>query len=237
MSVYGMDEGRNLHPVYTKEEIATILQQLINGGTLAGIDPNLTPIIKALREANGKDLSFWLGTEAEYNAINPAPAAKEIMLRVGADGKVYFCTDNSMVSDLMDNLISAAENTVADGVAAYQGAIQTNAANITKVSNDLTAAETRLAAADTSINAAKQDKHKTATATLTVAGWSSNAQTVTVSGVTASNTVFVSADAASMSAYGAAGVKCTAQAAGKLTFTCDSVPEAALTVNVTILGV
>lgn len=73
------------------------------------------------------------------------------------------------------------------------------------------------------------------TGSLTVAGWSSKKQTISVAGVTASNCVIVAPAPASQEAYVAAGVKCTTQASGKLTFTCQSVPTAALTVNVAIL--
>lgn len=73
------------------------------------------------------------------------------------------------------------------------------------------------------------------TASLTVAGWSNNRQTVAVQGVTASNSVVVSPDASSFTAYGESGVYCSAQAANSLTFSCESVPTAALTVNVLIV--
>ena len=71
---------------------------------------------------------------------------------------------------------------------------------------------------------------------LTVAGWSSNTQTVTVTGVTATNTVFVSPAPASASDYASAGIICTAQGTDSLTFTCTTVPANAITVNVVIMG-
>ena len=80
-----------------------------------------------------------------------------------------------------------------------------------------------------------QAKAKTATATLAAASWSSKQQTVSVTGVTASNIVVVSPAPASMLAYSEATVRCTAQGAGTLTFTCTDVPSADLTVNVLIL--
>ena len=70
--------------------------------------------------------------------------------------------------------------------------------------------------------------------TLTVAGWSDNSQTVTVSGVTDNNAVVISPAPSSYSSYGEFGVYCSAQAANRLTFVCDSVPDVALTVNVFI---
>lgn len=68
------------------------------------------------------------------------------------------------------------------------------------------------------------------TVTLTVSGWLSYNQTVTVNGVTASNLVTVSV---SDNIY---GIVCTAQATNKLTFTCETVPTANVTVNVAILS-
>ena len=73
------------------------------------------------------------------------------------------------------------------------------------------------------------------TGSLTVARWSNKKQTISVAGVTASNCVIVAPAPASQEAYVAAGIKCTTQTSGKLTFTCQSVPTAALTVNVAIL--
>ena len=70
--------------------------------------------------------------------------------------------------------------------------------------------------------------------TLTVAGWSGNSQTITVSGVTANNAVVVSPAPGSYLSYGEFGVYCSAQAVNSLTFVCDSTPDVALTVNVLI---
>ena len=72
------------------------------------------------------------------------------------------------------------------------------------------------------------------TATLTVAGWSNNTQTVSVTGVTASNTVLVTYAPTSKADYTAADIYCTAQAAGSLTFACTTTPTSEITVNVMI---
>lgn len=62
-----------------------------------------------------------------------------------------------------------------------------------------------------------------------------NTQTVSVTSVTATNTVFVAPAPASASDFAAAGVICTAQGAGTLTFTCTTIPSNNITVNVVIL--
>ena len=79
------------------------------------------------------------------------------------------------------------------------------------------------------------DSREVTTATLSTGSWSNKTQAVTVTGVTATNTVFVTPAPASLSAYGNAGVYCSAQAANSLTFTCETVPSANLTVNIIIL--
>lgn len=74
-----------------------------------------------------------------------------------------------------------------------------------------------------------------ATATLSEMDWTNDSQTVNVQGVTASNNVIVAPAPSSQTDYTDAGVKCTAQGAGTLTFTCDTTPTSALTVNVLII--
>ena len=74
------------------------------------------------------------------------------------------------------------------------------------------------------------------TATLTVAGWSGTTQTVSVTGVTADSILTVTYAPASHDAWLDAGVYCSAQGAGTLTFTCESVPTAALTANIVIIA-
>lgn len=73
------------------------------------------------------------------------------------------------------------------------------------------------------------------TGTLVAASWSSNSQTINVTGVTASNNVIVAPAPASQADYTSAGIICTAQGAGTLTFTCTSTPASDLTVNVLIM--
>lgn len=75
----------------------------------------------------------------------------------------------------------------------------------------------------------------TRTATLISSWWSSNTQTVSVSWVTADNTVIVSPAPANIEDYVEAKIYCTAQWSGTLTFTCDSEPSNDIVVNIAIL--
>lgn len=75
---------------------------------------------------------------------------------------------------------------------------------------------------------------KTATVSLYVSGWSSNQQTVSVSGVTEDNTIIVTAAPASYEHYHECAVRCTAQGNNTLTFVCEDKPSVALVANVVI---
>lgn len=73
------------------------------------------------------------------------------------------------------------------------------------------------------------------TVTLAAASWSGNAQTVSVTGMTATGVVFVNPDPSDQADYTSAGILCTAQAAGTLTFTCDTTPSTDIDVVVVML--
>lgn len=81
-----------------------------------------------------------------------------------------------------------------------------------------------------------QAKHVTVTAELPASSWSELSQTVSVTGVTAGNTVVVSPAPASTEAWGKAGVYASAQADGTLTFACKKAPAGALTANIAIFN-
>ena len=76
----------------------------------------------------------------------------------------------------------------------------------------------------------------TKTTTLPAAGWANLFQTVSVDGVDIDNTIVVTPAPTSHAAYVEAGVYCSAQADGTLTFACSETPVVDLTVNVLILN-
>lgn len=102
--------------------------------------------------------------------------------------------------------------------------------------------ETNIAFPVTSVNGSTwavtwlQSQHTATTATLSSASWSSHTQTVSVTWVTASNTVLVSPAPSSFADYTNAMIYCSAQASGTLTFTCTTDPSSNITVNVVILN-
>lgn len=78
--------------------------------------------------------------------------------------------------------------------------------------------------------------YKSITVTLTAAWWSDEEQTVTATGVTSSNSVIISPAPANMKDYADWLIYCSAQASNSLTFTCTTVPENNIVVNVLILN-
>lgn len=84
-------------------------------------------------------------------------------------------------------------------------------------------------------NLGAEGKHTSSTVTLKSSGWSSNSQTVSISGMTATLDIVVSPAPTSQEAWGKAGVYCSSQGAGTLTFTCKSAPTTNLTANILIL--
>lgn len=90
----------------------------------------------------------------------------------------------------------------------------------------------------TAADVGASEKAKISSVVLSASGWSSNSQTVTVTGVVA-NTNAQAIDVSPVSKTDAdnwaqAGVWCTAQGANALTFTCTEVPSANINVNVKI---
>ena len=75
----------------------------------------------------------------------------------------------------------------------------------------------------------------TITVTLTALGWNPD-QTVSATWVTATNTVVVSPVPSDMADYTSAGIYCSSQSAGHLTFVCDTIPSNDIDVNVLILS-
>ena len=80
------------------------------------------------------------------------------------------------------------------------------------------------------------------TAALTVEGWTGEAapftQNVTVEGILADVTkqaILPAPDTASIEAWGAAGITCTAQAENALTFSCTNLPDSEITAIIVIL--
>lgn len=147
MPIYGLDIGKNLQQVYTTTEVLTILQEAIDHQSLAGLDPSIAPVITAVKESNGNNnITFWLGTEAEFNALGIT--AKQIFARVDATGKLYLCTDDSTLDDWLAAAKAEITGDVADDITAAQTAADNAQLAADGVASDLTDALSTYAAND-----------------------------------------------------------------------------------------
>lgn len=128
--VYGFCSSNCKFPVYTKEQTLAVLQQAIDAGSLAGIDPTQSPVVALIREKKqNKDISLWIGSEAEYNAIVPAVSASLVMGRIDENGQLYFCTDDSTLQDWHDSTLQEAREEMTAAAAANMQAVEEALAN------------------------------------------------------------------------------------------------------------
>lgn len=81
----------------TKEQILTAIEQAINNGEITDVD---TGFITNIKEQNaGVGLSFWIGSQAEYNALTEK-----------VNNCFYIITDDSTGADIADNFKEIKEN-------------------------------------------------------------------------------------------------------------------------------
>lgn len=121
------------------------------------------------------------------------------------------------------------------GVLSVNGKTPNDSGTVTLVAGDINTSSGD--SVETALNN-KAGKSTGVSVTLQASGWDAGAktQTVSVAGVTATANLIITAAPDSYMAYAEAGVRCTAQGAGTLTFACETVPTADVAANVLILG-
>ena len=178
----------------------------------------------------------YTGTEAEFNAsLNPANYAPKSHTHSKSD-ITDFPASMAPTAHKNSHKTGGSDAIAPADIGAAEASHSHSAGDISKGTLPIARGGTGASSASAARSAlGAQATVVKKTGSLTVAGWSSKTQTLSVTGVTSSSCVIVAPAPDSLEAYAAAGVRCTAQASGKLTFTCQSVPTAALTVNVVIL--
>lgn len=206
-------------------------------------DPNTQIDSFTLEVIKGEEVS---GTPAEpsYNSgeIEAGVNAVDMILyEIDLDGStVTFTTRATTMSSTLSLILGAYTSTPEmDGVGSagssgyYARGDHRHPSDISrvpttrKVNNKALSSDITLVPSDVGI--------KSATATIAVSAWSNGSATVTVTGVTASNTVIVSPAPSSITAWVKGELKCTAQGTNSLTFTCTTTPTAAININVLII--
>lgn len=120
------------------------------------------------------------------------------------------------------------------------GAVELTADNVGAVPTTRTingkALSSNITLAASDVDAAS--KSTSTTITIQASAWNSNDNSViyNFSGMTTSANVVITAAPSSYLAYAKAGVRCSSQSSGSLTFVCEKIPTEALDVNVLIVG-
>lgn len=174
---------------------------------------------------------LWTRVITSYNTGSPVTSYS--VSRMGIDGSGAVNTVNSQSPDSNGNVKLAAADISTDSGQSIQAELDGKQTAIS--------ATGLLKGADGEVSEAVhgvdyQLPITSVQVTLPAAGWQSNTQTVTVSGVTAESTVVVSPAPSSFEEYAEAECRATAQGDGTITFTCGSTPAGALTVNVMIIN-
>lgn len=90
-TVYALDSGGNRIATFSAEQILEAINAAITTGE---IPSELTAFIDAIKEQNkGKSLKFWLGTQAEFLALENTE-----------EDIIYFINDSTNLKDLSDAL-------------------------------------------------------------------------------------------------------------------------------------
>ena len=92
----------------TKEQIIAAIAEA-TGSAPTAIDDAFITKLKEIRA--GDTAQLWIGTEADFNALDPQPIINKSSVRIGADGIMYICTDESLNS----KAVAHAETHAADG--------------------------------------------------------------------------------------------------------------------------
>lgn len=83
------------HESMTKEQILSAIQSAIENGGVQGADEAAFSKFKEI--CGGSTKQIWVGTEAEFNAIETQPVTTVSAVRIGDDGVLYLCTDDSTI--------------------------------------------------------------------------------------------------------------------------------------------
>lgn len=203
----------------TDSELTSLFTTVSGRAPVAG--DYLTDIAKSL--TYGYNGTNWIKVESSADIPVFTSETPGLIKGNTADGTVAAETDGTGSVNGWDNVKTTLNNhtesigTIQSSLSTVEGTVATHDTEIAGLSADIMT---------------KNNKLTAVAVTLTVAGWSSNTQTVSASNVTADNIVWVSPAPASFDAYGKAGIRATAQVEGSITFTCTKVPTAEITVEV-----
>lgn len=122
--VYVLDDGANKYEAMTREQITAAIIEAVNEGTISDIDAGF--ITKVLEKNKQKVMSFWVGTQAEFHALESKDP-----------DTLYLFSDDPLISDI-NNAINAEETNrkAADGI--LEAKLETLDSKITKIEDGTT---------------------------------------------------------------------------------------------------
>ena len=109
MAYYVVCDNNCRYEGMTKEQIIAAIAEA-TGSVPVGIDEGFITKMKEIRA--GGTARLWIGTDADFNAISPAPVINKSPVRIGADGIMYICTDDSLTGSFSVESVLKAGNWV-----------------------------------------------------------------------------------------------------------------------------
>ena len=185
---------------------------------------------------NAKTSAESSASSAETSAQNAAQDAEDAEAwAVGKRNGVNVTSTDPAYQNNAKYYKDLAQAASGGGVLSVNGKTPNDSGTVTIVAGDINTSSGD--SVETALNN-KAGKSTGVSVTLSASGWNADAktQTVSVAGVTATANCIITAAPDSYMAYAEAGVRCTAQGAGTLTFACETVPTADVAANVLILG-
>ena len=219
----------------TNELVSENIPYVASGGlTVDNVQDALDAIQAEVSDITQGSVADGSITTAKLDKTEGAEAVTEETIRNGAVTNLKLATDSVTTTKIADGSVTT------DKLAA---ASVTNA----KMANDaigtnqlVNGAVTEVKISNGAVTYAKtsgvQQKHTATSCNLSVLGSSVHTWTVSVPGVTASNTVVVTPNPTYFADWVDNRVRCTGQANGTLYFACDTNPTRQITANVLILN-
>lgn len=143
----------------SKEQILAAIQQGLAQGYVS--DPDAA-VISKLRELNANGaVQVWAGTEAQFNALNPAPSVHSTVIRQGADGVLYLCTDDTTLSSILaqvEDIVSSKQDKIITKSIALNSSTWGDAMSVTIDVPGVTPSSTVIVGADSMLSWAQNWK-------------------------------------------------------------------------------
>lgn len=102
MAFYVIDDKNNKHEAYTKEEFLSLLEQIIEDESLAGVTAESGFITKFLNKVDGNTYGIAFCTQAEYNEMEQGGTLE--------NNVIYYITDDDTFEALQELVEGLQEN-------------------------------------------------------------------------------------------------------------------------------